>query len=85
MTETVIKDSPSHIITDSKICNGSPIVSGTKTTVRSIVTYIMQGSSPEQLILKFPFLDLLDIYDALSFYLDNKELIDNEIKEDSNG
>ena len=46
-----------HVARDPKVCGGSPIISGTRFPVRSVVYYILQlGLTPEELIEKFPHL-----------------------------
>ncbi|MCK4795876.1 MAG: DUF433 domain-containing protein [Spirochaetes bacterium] len=79
-----MKVSHPHITTNQSICNNSPIITGTRTTVRSIVTYYKDGLSPEEIIAKLPYLTLSEVYDTISFYYDNKSLIDNEIIENNN-
>lgn len=84
MADPVLKTAHPHIITDKNICNNNPIISGTRTTVRSIVSYHDDGLSPEEIAAKLSYLKLSQIYDTLTFYYDNKELIDNEIEENRN-
>lgn len=84
MKETVDKIVHPHITTNENICNSSPIIAGTRTPVRSIVFYYKDGLSPEEIATKLPYLKLSEIYDALSFYYDNKELIEKEIEENQN-
>jgi len=56
---------------------GSPIITRTKFPVRSVVFYVLrQGMSPEELLKEFSHLSLPLVYDALSYYYDNKEKID---------
>ena len=81
MKEAIVKITHPHIITNKDICNNSPIISGTRTPVRSIVFYHKDGLSPEEIAGKLSYLTLAEIYDALSFYYDNKELIEKEIEE----
>lgn len=69
-----------HVARDPKVCGGSPIISGTRLPVRSVVHYILQlGLTPEELIEKFPHLSLAQVYDALAYYYDNHEEIDRDI------
>ncbi len=63
-------------------CGGSPVISGTKFPVRSVVTYVLRhGLTPEELIKEFDHLALPPVYDALSYYYDHQEEIDKELKE----
>ena len=71
-----------HIVTDSKICGGSPRIDGTQITVRTIViSTLHHGQTPEELLTHYPHISLASIYDALSYYYDNREAIDQEIAE----
>ncbi len=61
-------------------CGGSPIIAGTKFPVRSVVFYVLrQGMAPEELVKEFSHLTLPQVYDALSYYYDNKENIDRDL------
>ena len=81
---TTHKIKPKHpYITSVKThCGGSPIISGTKFPVRSVVFYVLkQGMTPEELIKEFTHLTLSQVYDALSYYYENKKSIDRELRE----
>ena len=83
MADPIVRVKHPHITTDKKICSGSPIIKGTRTPVRSIIGYSNMGLTPEEILATLPYLKLSEIYDALSFYYDNKELIDKEIEENN--
>ena len=69
-----------HIISDRAVCGGSPIIKGTRVAVRTVVAYVLQhGVSPEDLLGYYPHLSLAQIYDALSYYYDNRAEIDADI------
>lgn len=69
-----------YIISLKTHCGGSPIITGTKFPVRSVVNYVLrQGMTPEELVREFSHLTLSNVYDALSYYYDNKEMIDEEL------
>jgi len=73
-----------YVISQANFCGGSPVIKGTKFPVRSVVTYVLQqGLSPEELVKEFSHLTLAQVYDALSYYYDNKELIDKDIRDNS--
>lgn len=65
------------------IQGGRPVIKGTRTPVRSIVLYHRMGVTPEEIQIKLPHLNLAQIYDALSYYYDFKDEIDNDIDADS--
>ncbi len=69
-----------YIVSLKTHCGGSPIIAGTKFPVKSVVFYILrQGMTPEELVKEFSHLTLPQIYDALSYYYENKKQIDKEI------
>ncbi|MEW6003030.1 MAG: DUF433 domain-containing protein [Nitrospirota bacterium] len=65
------------------IQGGRPVIKGTRTPVRSIVIYHRMGFIPEEIQIKLPHLNLAQIYDALSYYYDFKDEIDQDIDSDS--
>lgn len=69
-----------YIVSLKTHCGGSPVIVGTKFPVRSIVFYILkQGLTPEELVKEFSHLSLPQVYDALSYYYENREKIDQEL------
>ena len=71
-----------HIVSHKDYCGGSPVIEGTKFTVRSVVNYVIkQGISPEELVKEFHHLSLAQVYDALSYYYDHKEEIERELSQ----
>ena len=84
MTELAEKIDHPYIVSDNNYCGGSPVIKGTKFPVRSVVNYVLrQGLSPEEIVAEFSHLTLAQVYDALSYYYDNKEIIDQELRENS--
>jgi uncharacterized protein (DUF433 family) len=84
MSKLAEKHEHPHIISQRDLCGGSPVIRGTKFPVRSVVNYILhQGLSPEELVREFTHLTLAQVYDALSFYYDNKDLIDKDLRENA--
>ena len=70
-----------HITSDPAVCGGSPCIAGTRFSVRVVVSNVLRlGLIPEELQADFPHLSLAAIYDALSYYYDNREDVDAEIK-----
>ncbi|MEO5864492.1 MAG: DUF433 domain-containing protein [Nitrospiraceae bacterium] len=69
-----------HITINPQICGGSPIIEGTRFPVRSVVSYILHhGLSPEELASRFPHLNLAQIHDALAYYYDNRDEIQQDL------
>ena len=70
-----------YIISEKDYCGGSPVIVGSKFPVRSVVNYVLrQGVTPEELVKEFSHLSLAEVYDALSYYYDQKEEIDEELE-----
>lgn len=75
---------PPYIVSQTDYCGGSPVIKGTKFPVRSVVNYVLQqGLSPEELVKEFSHLTLAQVYNALSFYYDNKETVDKDLRDNS--
>ncbi len=70
-----------YITADAEILNGEPVVKGTRTPVRAIVELYRLGVSAEEIPSHLPHLSLAQIFDALSFYSDNSDLINRLIVE----
>ena len=70
-----------YITQDEQISNGSPIIVGTRTRVIDIVIeYEYLGYTPDEIINAHPYLTLSQVHDALSYYYEHQEKIDQEIK-----
>ncbi|MCM8792795.1 MAG: DUF433 domain-containing protein [Candidatus Omnitrophica bacterium] len=69
-----------HIDCVRNICGGSPVIKGTRTTVRTIIKFYQAGFSIEDILRELPHLSPADVYDALAFYYDNKVIIDKDIQ-----
>lgn len=72
-----------YIEREQGVQGGRPVIKGTRTPVKSIVIYHRMGSTPEEIQIKLLHLSLAQIYDALSYYCDFKDEIDNDIDADS--
>jgi uncharacterized protein (DUF433 family) len=71
-----------HITSNPNICGGSPCIEGTRITVRTIAIYTLHhGQTPEELLTHYPHISLASIYDALSYYYDNRDVLDKDIAE----
>ncbi|MDQ3063259.1 MAG: DUF433 domain-containing protein [Acidobacteriota bacterium] len=69
-----------YITTNKEILSGEPIIKGTRTPVRSIVEKWRIGYTPEDIVRGLPHLTLAQVFEAMSYYYDNKEEIDNYIE-----
>jgi uncharacterized protein (DUF433 family) len=69
-----------YIVSLKSHCGGRPVIAGTKFPVKSVVFYVLkQGMTPEELVKEFPHLTLAQVYDALSYYYENRTEIDEEL------
>jgi len=66
-----------YITRDPAILGGEPIIGHTRTPVRAIVELWRNGVAPEQIPASLPHLTMGQVFDALSYYSDNQ----NEINE----
>ena len=64
---------------DEKICAGKPVIVGTRTTVRAIVEVYKQSLSIEDILLAMPHLTPAQVHDALSYYYDHQQEIEDDI------
>jgi len=65
-----------------EICGGAPIIKGTRTSVANIAGYYLMGLSPEEIQRELPHLNPAQVYDAIAFYFDHKEMIDQDLEKD---
>ena len=73
-----------YISKNPKVCGGSPVITGTRFSVRSVVQYVLrQGMTPEELVQQFPHLTLAQVYDAISYYYDHTAELNRDIRENS--
>jgi uncharacterized protein (DUF433 family) len=70
-----------YIIRNKEILEGEPVIKGTRTPVRAIVEWWKFGASPEEILENLPHLTLSRIFDALSYYADHREEIEQYIAE----
>lgn len=80
MVSAVKKPDHPYITSHRDYCGGSPVIAGTKFPVRSVVSYVLkQGLTPEELVQEFPHLSLAQVYDALSYYYDHQDDVEQEL------
>lgn len=60
-----------HIVRDTAMYAGEPIVEGTRTGVRHIILLFQSGQDPEE-IAASQRLNLAQVYDAISYFYDNE-------------
>lgn len=67
-----------RISIDPAICNGKPVIRGKRITVQTIIGYLAEGESKEEILNQYPSLEPEDIDAALKFaaaVLDSKYVI----------
>lgn len=69
-----------HIVTDTRIAGGEPIIKGTRTTVRAVVETWRLGMPAEEIPQHLPHLSLAQVFDALSYYSDHPDEINSFIE-----
>ena len=71
------------VVKNKDICGGSPIIEGTRTRVIDIaIEYEILGHSPDEIIGSHPHLNLPQVHDALSFYYENRDELDQKAEQD---
>lgn len=83
MSEAVTYKKISHpyITIKAGTCGASPIIKGTRIRVMDIaIEYDRLGYSPDHIIDLHPFLNLEQIHDALSYYYENRDALDQEME-----
>jgi len=73
-----------YVMKVKEVCGGRATIEGTRIPVWIIIGWLERGYTPE-LIQKdiYPHLTLAQIYDAISYYYDNKEEVDQDLKENN--
>lgn len=70
-----------HIVRVPGICGGRPIIRGTRISVRHIAQLYKAGDTVEEILQAHPHLSAAAVYDAISYYLDHQQEIEQEITE----
>ncbi len=69
------------IVRKAGICEGVPLLEGTRIRVSDIALfYDFRGLTPEEIVNEYPSLTIADIFSALTYYAENREEIRREIK-----
>lgn len=70
-----------HILRDSRIFGGRPIIDGHRISVHDIVVWYREGESAEEIAEDFE-LTPLEVRAAIAYYQEHQEEIDRELAED---
>ena len=57
----------SHIVRDSTICGGEPVVKGTRVTLRTVLASLAEGASADEILADFPTLTAEDVRAVVAF------------------
>ena len=83
--QTAKKEITNHpfIVKKEGVCDGSPVIEGTRTRVIDIaIEYETLGYSPDEIVDNHPYLNLSQVHDALSYYYENRDELDRKIEQD---
>ncbi|HIE26224.1 TPA: DUF433 domain-containing protein [Candidatus Poribacteria bacterium] len=70
-----------YITKKEGVCGGKPIIAGTRIKVAQIaIEYDQMGKTSDEIIQAHPHLTLAQVHDALSYYYDNIEEIQTDIR-----
>jgi len=69
-----------YIEKDPSRYEGKPVIKGTRVPVASVVNLYRSGMSIEEVLEGYPNITPAQLFDALSYYFDNKEEIDKDFE-----
>jgi len=72
-----------HITRNNAILNGVPIITGTRTPVRSLAGYYQMGMTVDEILQALPHLNAAQVHAALGYYFDHQKEIDRDIARNS--
>ena len=61
--------------------DGALRIKGTRVGIEPIMSNFNEGLTPEQIVRGFPTVTLAQVYGAIAYYLENKQLIDEDMAE----
>ncbi|MCP4664996.1 MAG: DUF433 domain-containing protein [Deltaproteobacteria bacterium] len=61
--------------------NGVLRVGGTRVRLDTVIGAFKNGSAPEEIMMKYPSLDLTDIYAVITYYLWHRNAVDTYLEE----
>lgn len=78
----IIRTDHPYIVRVQGVCGGSPIIEGTRLSVRLMVGWVRLGMTVEQILDDYPELTKAQVEDALAYYKDHPEEIEAEFAEE---
>jgi uncharacterized protein (DUF433 family) len=73
-----------YITSNPEIANGSPIIDGTRITVRAIAGYYQLGMTVDEILATLSHLSASQVHSALAYYFDHQEEIDSDLSDNTN-
>ena len=71
-----------YIELDPDKCGGKPCIAGTRVRVWDIyVAHEVRGETPDQIVGQYPGLSLAQVHAALAYFWDNREAINQQMRE----
>lgn len=70
-----------YIVRVARVCGGRPIIKGTRISVRQIAELSRRGETVDEILNAHPHLSAAAVHDAISYYFDHQEEINQEIEE----
>lgn len=61
--------------------DGNILVGGTRVMLDNVLGAHSDGASPEEIVSRYPVLELSDVYAAITYYLHNRESVDEYLAE----
>jgi len=61
--------------------DGTIRIADSRVSLDSVLQHYKLGASAEQIVQKFPALDLADVYAAISYYLNNEDTVEEYLRE----
>ena len=56
-----------NIVSDPDVCNGKPVIKGTRITVQSVMSFILAGDTDEEVLKAFPRMTAEDLKTCKEF------------------
>jgi uncharacterized protein (DUF433 family) len=68
-----------YIDSDPEIAGGTPIIAGTRITVRAIAGYYQMGLTVDEILTTLSHLTPSQVHSALAYYFDHQEEVDADL------
>jgi uncharacterized protein (DUF433 family) len=69
-----------YITRNPEIYEGKAVIKDTRIPVASVVNHYLSGMSVEEILEGYPNLTAAQLFDALSYYFQNTEEVENEFE-----